>query len=365
MSETVAGVEAGPVTAGAPAEKKKVKEIKCVVWDLDHTVWDGVLLEDGEVPLREGVKEIMEELDARGILQSVASKNDHAHAMARLEALGIADYFLYPKINWSAKGQNIEQIAKDLNIGIDTFAFVDDQPFERDEVAHAVPAVRVYDAADLAAILGLPEMNPKFITDDSRQRRRMYQADAARNAAEAEFQGPSEEFLAGLQMRFTLAPCGEEDLKRAEELTVRTNQLNTTGYTYDYDELNAFRQSDRHLLLVAGLEDRYGSYGKIGLALVEKTSPEFWTIKLLLMSCRVMSRGVGTIMMSHVMAEAKAAGARLRAEFKSNGRNRMMEVTYRFGGFREISREGELVLFEHDLESVQPFPAYVHVDVAR
>lgn len=361
MSETVAGV----AVAGAPAEKKKVKEIKCVVWDLDHTVWDGVLLEDGEVPLREGVREMMEELDARGILQSIASKNDHAHAWARLEALGIADYFLYPKINWSAKGQNIEQIAKDLNIGIDTFAFVDDQPFERDEVAHAVPAVRVYDAADLASILGLPEMNPKFITDDSRQRRRMYQADAARNAAEAEFQGPSEEFLAGLRMRFTLAPCGEEDLKRAEELTVRTNQLNTTGYTYDYDELNAFRQSDRHLLLVAGLDDRYGSYGKIGLALVEKTSPEFWTIKLLLMSCRVMSRGVGTIMMSHVMSEAKAAGAKLRAEFKSNGRNRMMEVTYRFGGFREISREGELVLFEHDLESVQPFPAYVDVDIAR
>lgn len=347
--------------AGIPVVKEKKKSVKCVVWDLDHTVWDGILLEDENVRLRPGVLEIMKTLDERGILQSIASKNNHDHAWARLEELGIAEYFLYPRINWSAKGQNIEAIAKDLNIGIDTFAFLDDQPFERDEVAHAVPAVRVYDANDLSGFLDLPEVNPEFITDDSRQRRRMYQADAARNAAESEFHGPAEEFLAGLQMRFVLSPCGEEDLKRAEELTVRTNQLNTTGYTYDYHELDAFRKSDRHLLLVAGLEDRYGSYGKIGLALVEKTSAEHWTIKLLLMSCRVMSRGVGTIMMSHVMQQAKAAGAKLRAEFKSNGRNRMMEVTYRFGGFREVSREGELILFEHDLETVQPFPEYVEV----
>jgi predicted enzyme involved in methoxymalonyl-ACP biosynthesis len=79
----------------------------------------------------------------------------------------------------------------------------------------------------------------------------------------------------------------------------------------------------------------------------------------------VMSRGVGTIMMSHVMNETRAAGARLRAEFKPNGRNRMMEVTYRFGGFREVERDGDLIVFEHDLASVQPFPEYVRVDVAR
>jgi FkbH-like protein len=349
-----------PVAGEAPA-KTKHKEVKCVVWDLDHTVWDGVLLEDAEVRLRPGVLEIMRTLDERGILQSIASKNNHDHAWARVQELGIADYFLYPRINWSAKGQNIEQIQKELNVGIDTFAFIDDQPFERDEVQHALPQVRVYDATDLSGLLALPEMNPKFITDDSRRRRAMYQADAARNAAEAGFEGPSEEFLAGLDMRFTLAPCGEEDLKRAEELTVRTNQLNTTGYTYDYDELDAFRRSPDHLLLVAGLDDRYGSYGKIGLALVEKSCAEFWTIKLLLMSCRVMSRGVGTIMMSHIMQQTREAGARLRAEFRSNGRNRMMEVTYRFGGFREIAREGELIVFENDLKTVQPFPEYVEV----
>jgi FkbH-like protein len=353
-------------TAGAPttmSEKKKPKGVKCVVWDLDHTVWDGILLEDDNVELRPGVLDIIRTLDERGILQSIASRNDHDRAMERLTALGIADYFLHPQIDWSAKGQNVERIAKKLNIGLDTFLFIDDQPFEREEVAFACPQVRTMDAVDLAGLLDLPEMNPEFITDDSRRRREMYRADIERQQAEEGFAGPSEEFLRGLEMRFILAPCGEEDLQRAEELTVRTNQLNTTGYTYGYDELNAFRTSPDHVLLVAGLDDRYGTYGKIGLALVEKTTPEFWTVKLLLMSCRVMSRGVGTIMMSHIMNLTKAAGARLRAEFVPNGRNRMMEVTYRFGGFREVERRGDMILFEHDLSAIAPFPEYVHVDV--
>jgi FkbH-like protein len=365
-AESVVGAESttGTGEAGVSETKaKKPKGVKCVVWDLDHTVWNGILLEDDHVELRPGVLDILRTLDERGILQSIASRNDHDRAMARMEALGIAEYFLHPHINWNAKGENVAGIAKALNIGLDTFVFIDDQPFEREEVQFACPDVRTIDAIDLTGLLDLPEMNPEFITDDSRKRRQMYQADIQRNRAEEGFNGPSEDFLRTLEMRFTLAPCSEADLQRAEELTVRTNQLNTTGYTYDYDELNVFRQSPGHLLLVAGLEDRYGTYGKIGLALVEKTTPEYWTIKLLLMSCRVMSRGVGTIMMSHIMQETKKAGAKLRAEFKSNGRNRMMEVTYRFGGFREISREGELVLFEHDLETIQPFPEYVHVDI--
>lgn len=346
-------------------ESKKPKAVKCVVWDLDHTVWNGILLEDERVELKPGVLEAIRELDERGILQSVASRNDHARAMERLAALGIADYFLHPQINWAAKGQNVETIAKKLNIGLDTFLFIDDQPFEREEVAFACPQVRTLDAAELEGLLERPELNPEFITDDSRQRRQMYMADIRRQEAEESFEGPSEEFLRTLDMRFTLAPCGEEDLQRAEELTVRTNQLNTTGYTYSYDELNAFRTSPGHVLLVAGLDDRYGSYGKIGLALVEKTTPEFWTVKLLLMSCRVMSRGVGTIMMSHVMNLANEGGAKLRAEFVPNGRNRMMEVTYRFGGFREVERRGEMILFEHDLSSIAPFPEYVDVAVTR
>jgi len=338
------------------------KPIKCVVWDLDNTLWDGVLLEDDRVTLREQVTNVIETLDSRGILQSIASKNDHALALKQLEAFGLDMYFLHPQINWNSKVEGIQNIAKLINIGIDTIAFLDDQPFEREEVQFSLPQVLCLDSADLSGLLDMPVMNPPFITADSRLRRQMYQSDIVRQNVEQEFVGTKEAFLATLQMVFTLAPAQTEDLQRAEELTVRTNQLNTTGYTYSYDELNAFRESDRHKLLIASLEDRYGNYGKIGLALLE-CQPDSWTIKLLLMSCRVMSRGVGTIMINYIMREAKRANVRLLAEFISNDRNRMMYISYRFANFNEIANDGERILFENDLTRIQPDPDYVTVQI--
>ena len=340
----------------------KSKAIKCVVWDLDNTLWHGVLLEDERVSLRPEVMEIIQELDRRGILNSIASKNEHTTAMAKLKELGIDEYFLYPQINWNAKGTSVKEIAKSINIGIDTLAFIDDQPFELEEVAFSAPEVLCIDVAKLSTLLAMPEMNPRFITDDSQKRRSMYLSDIARDQAEKEFVGPNEDFLATLKMVFTISPAREEDLRRAEELTVRTHQLNTTGYTYSYEELSQISQSDQYKLFISSLEDKYGTYGKIGLTLVE-CRPDAWTIKLLLMSCRVMSRGVGTIMVNHVMNLASEAKVRLLADFVSNDRNRMMYVTYKFGGFKEIERVGDRVVFENDLSHIQPFPAYVKVHI--
>jgi FkbH-like protein len=247
-----------------------------------------------------------------------------------------------------------------LNIGIDTFAFVDDQPFEREEVSFEIPQVLCIDAEQVAEICAMPEMMPRFITDDSRLRRQMYQSDIDRNVAEKDFGGSNEEFLATLGMVFTISRAQEEDLRRAEELTLRTHQLNTTGYTYSYEELNAFRHSDKHKLFISGLEDKYGTYGKIGLTLVE-VSEDAWIVKLLLMSCRVMSRGVGTIMMNYVMKQAQKANMRLLAEFVPNDRNRMMYITYKFAGFKEVEKKDNLVIFEANQDLIQPYPSYVEL----
>ena len=336
----------------------KRQPVKCVVWDLDHTLWDNVLLEDEQVTLRPGVVEVIKALDSRGILNSIASKNDSASVVRKLEQLGLREYFLYPQINWNAKSSSIKSIADALNIGLDALAFVDDQPFEREEVASLLPQVLCIDSADIDTIQHMPEMMPRFITEDSAQRRRMYLSDMARVQAEKKFVGASDEFLATLQMVCTIMPAREGDLQRAEELTVRTHQLNTTGHTYSYEELNAFRLSPRHKLLIAGLEDRYGTYGKVGLALVE-CEEATWTISLLLMSCRVMSRGVGTIMMNTILRLAKNAGVRLRANFITNERNRLMYITYKFAGFREVKRVGDLIVLEHDLAHIPSFPPYV------
>ncbi len=346
----------------AATEAKKLTAVKCVVWDLDNTVWEGVLLEGDSLKLRQDVVEVIKTLDERGILHAIASRNEHEPAMAQLQAFGIDHYFIYPQINWNPKSESVAQIAADINIGLDTLAFVDDQPFEREEVQFTHPELLCFDAANVQELLTHPRLMPRFITAESKLRRHMYQSDIQRKTAESDFTGNNEAFLANLNMVFTIKPAQEEDLQRAEELTMRTNQLNTTGYTYSYEELDQLRQSDDHLLLVSTLDDCYGTYGTIGLALVEK-GETFWTVKLLLMSCRVMSRGVGTIMMTHIMNLAKAANVSLRAHFVPNGRNRLMYITYKFSGFDEIETHNDLIILENSLQTIQSFPDYVDIHI--
>lgn len=347
-----------PTEQSQPPEREK--KIKCLVWDLDDTVWHGVLLEKEQLTLREGIAGIMECLDRRGILQSIASRNDDALAMEKLRQFGLADYFLYPQINWNAKSASIEVIAGSLNISIDSLAFVDDQSFERAEVGFHHPGVLCIDAGDIDLIPQMTEMNPRFITDETAMRRLLYLRDIERTKAEVDFKGPKEEFLATLEMELTIAPADQDDLKRAEELTLRTSQLNATGYTYTYEELDYFRQSRDHLLLIVGLRDRYGEYGKIGLCLIE-TTKTLWTVKLLLLSCRVMARGIGNPLINVIRNEARSHGVTLRAEFLPTKVNRMMYMAYKMAHFREKERSGDLIVLENDLEKIQDYPAYLGV----
>jgi FkbH-like protein len=337
--------------------------IKCVVWDLDNTIWHGTLLENEKVRLRAGVAEIIQALDNRGILHSIASKNDARIALEKLEEYKLNEYFLYPQISWGPKSDSIKAIAKLLNINTNAIAFIDDQVYEREEVHFALPEVLCINVAEIDHLLEMSALIPTFITNESKQRRSMYLSDIKRNEVEAGFHGPKQEFLETLGMKLSIYPATLDDLQRAEELTVRTHQLNTTGYTYSYDELNFFRQSENHMLLVATLDDRFGTYGKIGLALIE-TSRSLWTIKLLLMSCRVMSRGVGSVFINHIRNLARTNEVNLHAEFMETKVNRMMYMTYKFAYFTEVKRNDKVVLFENDLSKVIEDPRYLTISYA-
>jgi FkbH-like protein len=338
----------------------KRQYIKCVVWDLDGTIWDGVLVENGGTELRGSVADVIQTLDRRGILHSIASRNSSEAAMARLEAFGLAEYFLYPQIHWGSKAESIREISRRLNIGVDSIAFVDDQAFERDAVRFALAEVLCIDASRIESLVSMPAMNPRFITDDSRKRRQMYLTGIVRNQAEAEFAGAPEAFLASLNMVVTIFPAGEDDLRRAEELTERTHQLNTTGHAYSWEDLDGFRDSSDHRLLLASLDDKYGTYGTVGLALVE-CSEEAWTITSFFLSCRVLSRGIASVMLRHLRNEASRRKVRLLAEFIPNDANLMTSVLYKFAGFREIARQGGPMLFEDPLPAVEPFPEHLQV----
>ncbi|MBS9429998.1 HAD-IIIC family phosphatase [Photorhabdus akhurstii] len=339
------------------------KPVKCVIWDLDNTIWEGVLSEQDEVKLKENIAQIIKKLDSMGILQSISSRNDASDAMAKLREFELDEYFIYPQINWGPKSLSIERIQKSLNISTDTFIFVDDQIMERDEVNSKHPDVVCIDALEYKTILDLPRIANMEISDDAKLRRSRYQDDILRKNEEEQFVGTPEDFLSQLEMKFYIAKAEEEDLLRAEELTQRTNQLNSTGITYNRDELSELMASDDHDLFVFELVDKYGSYGKIGLALVQYKGDTDY-IKLLLMSCRTLSRGVGSIALTYIMKQAKEKSHNLHAEFKRTQRNRQMYVTYQFAGFKKCQElSDDTIIFSHDLSQVPDFPRYVKIEI--
>ena len=338
----------------------KEAKIKCLVFDLDCTLWEGVLSEGGGKELIRGMKEFVLELDRRGIIMSIASKNEEKAAADNLRKFGLDEYFLCPRISWNAKSESIKEIIRDLGIKEGSVGFLDDNEFERDEVTHTLPDVRVYDAPDFEKLLALPEFNPSFITEDASNRRKMYRADFARRTDEANYSGSSEDFLNTLGMRLVISDVKESDLQRVEELTVRTHQLNSTGYTYGYDELKSFISSKKHIFKVASLTDRYGDSGKVGIFLMEKGETAY-TLKLLIVSCRVMSRGIGTALLTSAVRIAARDNRKLTAEFRETEHNRIMYITYKMMGFDETEENGSDLLLTYGEEDVPEYSSYLNV----
>ncbi|WP_217280741.1 HAD-IIIC family phosphatase [Kibdelosporangium persicum] len=333
--------------------------IKCLVWDLDNTLWDGTLLEDEQVEFAEAVRDVVRALDSRGILQSVASKNDHDLAWRKLEELGVAEYFVVPRIGWGRKSDSVKAIADQLKFALDTIAFVDDQPAERAEVAYHHPAVRCYSAEDVLTLTGLPEFSPATVTVDSARRRQMYQANMRREQEQAAFTGPDEDFLRSLDLVIRIGRAGDEEITRVEELTLRTSQMNATGVHYPDSVLRSLIDDPRHEVLTATMSDRFGPHGAVGVLLLEK-HPSVWNLKLLATSCRVVSFGAGSVILNWISDQAARAGVHLVADFRRTERNRMMEVAYRFAGYEtsscacvaEVSRDGR-----DDIELLHLVPA--------
>lgn len=306
--------------------------IKCLVWDLDNTLWQGTLLEDGEVVLADEIRELIVELDARGILQSVCSKNDHDQAWERLEKLGVADHFVLPHIGWGPKSEAVRSIADQLQFAYGTIAFIDDQPAERAEVNYHLPEVRCYPAEQALELIGLPEFTPAVVTEDSRGRRAMYQANFRRDAERAEFTGPDDDFLRTLDLVLEIQRARPRDLARVAELTERTSQMNATGVHYSEEALRDLIGEPGHEVLVVSLTDRFGSHGAVGVILLARR-PHAWHLRLLATSCRVVSFGAGSVLLRWLTDAAARADVHLVADFRPTGRNRMMEVAYRFAGF--------------------------------
>lgn len=274
-------------------EKKPAKKVKCVAWDLDNTVWKGVIgdAKDGNVTLNDNVKRLMMRLDQMGVLQTIVSKNTYEVAWQKLLEFGICDYFLYPAINWGRKSQNLLAIAKELNINIDTFALIDDSVFERQEVTSAIPQMRVYDVTEIDHLLEYPEFDIP-ITEESEKRRSSYQTESMRKNIMASYGDDYDRFLKDCQMKMKVfRPSSEEEKIRCLELLQRSNQYNVsrekrTEATY----YQLFNDTEIDLYGIK-VSDKYGDYGIVGFVSVKNEGSTHWLTDFV-MSCRVAQKKV-------------------------------------------------------------------------
>lgn len=285
------------------ASEQPAKNVKCLVWDLDNTLWDGTIIETEEpssLALKSGVLETIKELDERGVIQSIASKNDYETAWPIVEKLGLAEYFLYPQIHWNAKSGSIEQIAKNLNIGIDAMALIDDSAFERNQVKSVWPQVRVYDAENLSELLNYPEF-VVLITDESKNRRAMYQAEEKRNQLMARDNSDTVDFLKKCNLRVTIfLPETEDEKKRCFELVVRTNQLNMSGVKYTQKEFENVLTKPNHTNFAFSCEDDFGAYGIVGFGQYYKEENNLIFTEFA-MSCRVAGKYVESALFTFLL----------------------------------------------------------------
>lgn len=278
---------------------KKSKKIKCIVWDLDNTLWDGVLMEDGleKLKLKEGIKEILKDAEQKGILHSIASKNNENQAMEALDELGIKDFFLYPKISWLPKSKGIREIAQDLNINPNTLLFVDDTEFERNEVQAVLPQVKIIDAVDYQTILDLDELQ-QAITSESKKRKQYYVNEAKRKMSSDHYEGEYFDFLRQCNIQLEISLLTEPAFARVYELTQRTNQMNFSRNRYrEADIMDIF--NNKHLVAyVLRCKDNFGDYGIIGFGIVNAKENKLID---LMFSCRIQSKRVEHAFLTYIL----------------------------------------------------------------
>lgn len=298
----------------------KTTKLKCIVWDLDKTLWDGILVEDGSenVVIKAGVVEVIRELDRRGILHSIASKNSYDDAMQVLKDNDIHEYFLSPQISWGPKSESVKRIAQDLNIGIDTLMLVDDSEFELAEVQSACPAVRTLNAEQCRELLSIPECQVP-VTSESMNRRKMYHQEATRKSAAKDFGGDYLAFLRNCNMQMILRPLTHSNLERVHELTQRTNQMNFSGNRYNRDVLRQIAEDPNLDTYVIECNDRFGSYGIVGFSIVDKRGPRMTD---LMFSCRIQAKRVEHAFLALIIRRYIAAtGSDFWADYRKTPRN--------------------------------------------
>ena len=329
---------------------------KCVILDLDGTLWPGVLAETGSpfawtpeisgafsfIGLYFGLHEALLCLKKRGIVLACVSKNDEAtvrelwkypdhHPRHRLLT---PDDFVTWRVNWDDKVGNIRSIAEELGFALDTFLFIDDNPVERDRVRQRLPEVEVW-GEDMFGLrrrlLNDPRLQLPVITAEAAARSTLVKAQIERQHLRAETSDEAR-YLESLQIqsRIECLTATSARLERVEELFLRTTQFNTTGRKFSAAELAALAGNEHARLFALDVSDRFGNHGLVGAAVIADEE-----ILGLVLSCRALGMGIEHTFLRHILDALKAISARVRGRVIPTSRNIPVRNLYRDNGFTE------------------------------
>ncbi|MFH1058816.1 MAG: HAD-IIIC family phosphatase [Pseudomonadota bacterium] len=349
---------------------------KCLVLDLDNTLWNGVIGDDGleGIVLGQGsaigeahlsVQKMALSLRQRGIILAVCSKNNEP--MARLpfqkhpDMLLREDHIAVFMANWRDKATNIEAIASALNIGLDSLVFLDDNPAERQQVRSALPTVAVPELPEDVALYprtvfagGYFEAYT-FTTEDS-ARAELYQANARRALSAASYRN-LDEYLASLEMTVTFSPFDSIGRSRICQLIARSNQFNLTTKRYSEADVECLESNPEILTLQVRVTDKFGDNGMISVIVCRPQAGATWLIDTWLMSCRVLGRGIENAVLDEIVENARKRGINsLIGHYIPTERNGMVRDHYNKLGFEAFgkSEEGDLWKLEVECHKRNP-----------
>jgi FkbH-like protein len=352
---------------------------KCLVVDLDGTLWGGVLGEDGPEGIALGAdypgrayqdfQRALAGLRARGVLLAVASKNDEATVRAVLDGHPDMvlrwDDFAAAEVHWNDKASSLRAIAAALNIGTDALAFYDDSPIEREWVRSQLPEVAVLDVPEspierVRALDDCGAFDQLRLSDDDRRRADAYREDGQRERLRALAVTP-EDFWRGLGTTVRVGPVDPESLGRVVQLMAKTNQFTVTTRRHSAAQVEAMLAAGAVGLWLRA-RDRYGDYGLVGVALAIPDDGDAWRVDSFLLSCRALGRHVEGALLAALARRVAARGGRsLLGEFVSTGRNRPAERFFAEHGFAPLDGDGRWWRLALDAGALEP-PPYVALE---
>jgi FkbH-like protein len=355
---------------------------KCLILDLDNTLWGGVIGDDGVDKLQIGKETAVAEaysafqrycvaLRERGVVLAVCSKNEEAIARSGFEhpdSILKAEHFSAFKANWEPKPDNIRAIAEELSLGLDSFVFVDDNPAERAIVRAQLPMVAVPEVgAEVAQFPAIISAGRWFemagMSKEDLARADAYGANAARVAVQSKFADYGE-YLDSLQMTAEIRSFSPVYLERITQLINKTNQFNLTTRRYTYAEIEQIAGDSRYITLYGRLADSFGDNGLISV-IIGRIEGATVHVDLWIMSCRVLKRDMERAMLDALVAAARAAGAyELRGTYLRTPKNAMVAEHYPTLGFQPASPENDAdrSAWKLDLSSYVPSNRHIKVN---